>query len=55
MNRPPSPHPIKLASIREHFETTTYTNANTQCDLQKILNELKEIKKDIEEIKNKLI
>lgn len=52
MNRTPSPHPIKLASIPEDFETTTYTNACTQCNLKKILKEIKEIKNILKKLTN---
>jgi len=55
MNRPPSPHPIKLNTILENFEVKTFTQSNENLKYDKIMAELEEIKNDIKEIKNKLI
>ena len=55
MDRPPSPHPKKLATILEQYESKTFVNSNNNYTLSMILAELKEIKEDIKEIKNKLI
>ena len=55
MNRPPSPHPIKLDTILENVEVKTFTQSNKNFKYDKIIVELEEIKNDIKEIKNKLI
>jgi hypothetical protein len=55
MNRPPSPHPIKLATIREAHEFQIEQTSNQKLVLDQLLAELKEIKQDIKEIKKKLI
>ena len=55
MNRPPSPHPIKLATIRETHELYVEQTSNQKLVLDQLLAELKEIKQDIKEIKKKLI
>ena len=55
MNRPPSPHPIKLATIREAHELEIEQTSNQKMVLDQLLAELKEIKQDIKEIKKKLI
>jgi hypothetical protein len=55
MNRPPSPHPIKLATIREAHEFQVEQTSNQKLVLDQLLAELKEIKQDIKEIKKKLI
>ncbi|MGI9554337.1 MAG: hypothetical protein ACR2M6_00050 [Vampirovibrionia bacterium] len=55
MNRPPSPHPIKLATIREAHELQIEQTSTQKMVLDQLLAELKEIKQDIKEIKKKLI
>lgn len=50
MNRPPSPHPNKLPTILENFETPPLHPSV----LEQILYELNAIKRDITEIKKKL-
>lgn len=55
MNRPPSPHPIKLATIRETQELHIEQTSDQKFILDQLLTELKEVKQDIKEIKKKLI
>jgi|32_taG_2_1085360.scaffolds.fasta_scaffold165992_2 hypothetical protein len=54
MNRPPSPHPNKMATILENYELTTFNKATHKHYFEKVLNELKEIKEEIAEIKSKI-
>ena len=50
MNRPPSPHPSKLATILENYETKSFDNNK----LNTVISKLEEIKEEIKEIKEKL-
>lgn len=54
MDRPPSPHPIKLSTILENYEKKTFHTSTQNYQLEKLAKELEEIKNDIKEIKNKL-
>mgnify|MGYP006082905649 CR=1 FL=1 len=54
MNRPPSPHPNKLATIMEDYELKTFNKSTHRDCFEKVLNELKEIKEEIAEIKSKI-
>lgn len=54
MNRPPSPHPNKLATIMENYELNTYNNATQRHYFEKVLNEIKELKEEITELKSKI-
>ena len=55
MERPPSPHPNKLRTILENYEMNAddFVNPNPGS-LERVLLELKSIKKEIKEIKDKL-
>lgn len=54
MDRPPSPHPNKLRTILENLEMNADDLKKRPSDLERVLNELIDIKKDIREIKDKL-
>lgn len=55
MERPPSPHPNKLRTILENYEMNADDFVNTNPgSLERVLLELKSIKKEIKEIKDKL-
>ena len=54
MNRPPSPHPIKLSTILENYEQKTFQSSTHNYQFEKLVHQLEEIKNDIKEIKNKL-
>jgi hypothetical protein len=54
MNRPASPHPIKLKTILEDYESKTFQTSTQNYQYEKLISELEEIKNDIKEIKNKL-
>ena len=54
MNRPASPHPIKLKTILEDYEAKTFQTSTQNYQYEKLISELEEIKNDIKEIKNKL-
>lgn len=54
MNRPPSPHPNKLATILENYELKTFNNVTQKQYFERVLNEIKELKEDIAEIKSKI-
>lgn len=59
MERPPSPHPNKLRTIlEEHTNHNEYEEPpyliNQQVSMKKIFLEIKEIRKSVKEIKDKL-
>lgn len=56
MNRPPSPHPSRLNVINENSETiyTSYVSNNYLLNkIEKLENEIKVIKKELDLVKNK--
>ena len=54
MNRPPSPHPNKLATIMEDYELKTFHSATKKLYFEKVLQEIKELRKEVDELKSKI-
>tara|TARA_B110000858_G_scaffold100430_1_gene115403 strand:- start:224 stop:379 length:156 start_codon:yes stop_codon:yes gene_type:complete len=50
MNRPPSPHPIKLSTILENYKQKTGHTLRQNYQFERVVQQLE----DIKEIKDKL-
>lgn len=52
MERPPSPHPKKLATILENYELNAFNEATNKVNIAKVITKLEKISEEIKEIKD---